>query len=267
MGKGLDTGKSFWQGVLGKITDPEQKAAAEKLLTNSDVMTLVGNGVEGQAEIDRRLQDLTTKTTEIETAKADLDAREDALTTWHGNLAAWRAANTELLELGKTVKAGGTLNPNPKPGSTTPPAGTITADTLKEALQTQAGQFLGYDRDRNQIQREHFSKFKEIIDLAPLIEHPKIAELGLLGVYNLVHKDALAKFEADAKKAEEDRIRADERAKVSASMSTMPYPPVTGANAGSPLDALKPVEGTSALVDAATAEYNRLQAARASAPN
>lgn len=266
MGKGLDTGKSFWQGVLGKITDPEQKAAAEKLLQNNDLMTLVGNGVEGQAEIDRRLQDLTTKTAEIDTAKADLDAREEALTTWHGNLTTWRAANNELLELGKTVKAGGRTTP-PTTTTTTPPAaGTITEEKLKEALQTQAGQFLGYDRDRNQIQREHFGKFKEIIDLAPLIEHPKIAELGLLGVYNLVHKDALAKFDLDTKKAEEDRIRADERSKFAASMSTMPYPPVTGANAGSPLDALKPVEGAGQLVDQATAEYNRLQAARASAP-
>jgi hypothetical protein len=269
MGKGLDTGKSFWQGVLGKITDPEQRAAAEKLLANPDVMTLVGNGVEGQAEIDRRLQDLTAQTTTLTDQRRELEEREAALETWHGQLTSWRQANTELLELGKRAKAGGgnptpTPNPNPAPA---PGAAGLTEDKLNEALRTQAGQFLGYDRDRSQIQREHFSKFKEIVDIVPLLEHPKIAELGLVGVYNLVHKDALAKHAEDQKKAEEERIRADERAKVSASMSTMPYPPLTGVNAGSPLDALKSNEGAGPLVEQATAEYTRLVAARQSAPS
>jgi len=268
MGKGLDTGKSFWQGVLGKITDPEQRAAAEKLLANPDVMTLVGNGVEGQAEIDRRLQDLTTRTATLTDQQRELEERETALETWHGQLTSWRQANTELLELGKRAKAGGTPPVTPPATPVVPPAsGSITEDKLNEALRNQASQFLGYDRDRGQIQREHFSKFKEIVDLDPLLNHPKIAELGLLGVYQLVHKDALAKFADDQKKAEEERIRADERAKVSASMSTMPYPPLTGVNAGSPLDALKPNEGAGPLVEQATAEYNRLVAARQSTPS
>jgi len=268
MGKGLDTGKSFWQGVLGKITDPEQRAAAEKLLANPDVMTLVGNGVEGQAEIDRRLQDLTTRTATLTDQQRELEEREAALETWHGQLTSWRQANTELLELGKRAKTnGGTpVTPPATPAAPAVPTG-LTEDKLNEALRAQAGQFLGYDRDRSQIQREHFSKFKEIVDLDPLLNHPKIAELGLVGVYQLVHKDALAKFADDQKKAEEERIRADERAKVSASMTQMPYPPPTGANAGSPLDALKPNEGPGPLVDQAVAEYNRLQSVRQSTPS
>jgi hypothetical protein len=265
MGKGIETGKAYLQQVLGKITDPELKAQAEKVFASAQVQTEIGNGVEGQSEIDRRLQELTTKTTELDTKRVELDEKEGTLAKWHGDLTGWREANNALLELGKQAKAKG-FNPaapaGTPPASGEPPAGTLTEDKLKEALTAQAGDFLGFERDRQRLTREHFSKFKEILDIDPLLQHPQVRELGLAGVYALVHKEALAKLTDDTKKAEEERIRADERSKVLASNQQMPYPPVTGSNAGSPLDALKPPEGGGPLVDNAVAEYNRLQQVR-----
>lgn len=266
MGKGLDTGKSFWQGVLGKITDPEQKAAAEKLLGNATLMTELGNGVEGQSEIDRQLQKLRTQEEELTARVTELDQREEGLRTWHTDLSAWREANKAAIERGmkaRSADGNGDGKPGMKPGETPPPAG-LTEEQFKEHMVGERAAFLGFERDRQRLTREHFERFKEIVDIDPLLQHPKITEVGLLGVYELVHKDRLDKFKTDAQKAHDDSVAAEAVRKHQEAQAQMPYPPPTGAGSGSPLDALT-TGAKDSVVDAATQHYNRLQAERVGA--
>jgi hypothetical protein len=257
MGKGLDTGKAFYQGLLGKITDPEQRAAAEKLLANPTFLTELGNGVEGQSEIDRQLQTLSTQREDLETKQTELSTKEQSLQTWHEELTGWYGDNKALLAAAKT---GGKTVTTPTT-TVEAPKGMVTEDALRETLGTTQAAFLGFQRDQNRLQREHYGKFGEILDIEPLLLHPQIAQVGLIGAYEQLHKDRLAKHAEDAKKAAEDLIRADERTKVLQGQAQMPYPPVTGAGSGSPLDALA-VGKPDSVVDAATAHYQRLQSER-----
>jgi len=266
MGKGIDTGTAFFKGLLGKITDPEQKAAAEKLLTNPALMTEIGNGVEGQAEIDRQLAKLRTDGEALETRQTEIDQREGGLTEWHGNLAKWHTQNKAAIEVGARVLKGEKVdpaNPNPNPNPTPNPAsGGMTTEQFEEHMRGERASFLGYSRDQQAITRNHFTLFNEIVDLEPLLRHPKIAEVGLTGVYELVHKERLDKHRADATAAHDKQVADEAVRKYAESQAQMPYPPPTGAGSGSPLDALTPAVKDN-VVDAATAHYNRLQAERA----
>lgn len=254
-GKGLDLGKQFFQGILSKITDPEQRKAAELLMTNEAVLTDIGSGVAGQSEIDRQLQAATTRQAELDALAATITDETSRLTVWRGQLDAWYTANKDAIDKGKS---------GAKPGTEGTPTVTpqgLTDAQLNDRFVTERQAFLGYDRDRGQILRQHFTKFNEIVDLEPLLLHPKVGEIGLLGVYGLVHKDRLEAFETDRVKKAEDAIRLDERQKVQATMASMPYPSVTGAGSGSPLDALAVGKGDS-VAEAAAAHYNRLQSER-----
>ena len=141
----------------------------------------------------------------------------------------------------------------------------VHSQAYKDGIaQVRAG-FLGYQRDQNLITREHFNRFKEIVDVEPLLRHPQIATLGLVGVYELVHKDRLDKWKTDTAAAEKQKI-ADEAVRTyQASQASMPYPSPTGVGSGSPLDGLT-VGKQDSVVDAATQEYQRLIRERAVAP-
>ena len=266
MAKGKEAFSTFIQGVLGRITDPTQRTAAEGLVTQlsqiEPLVSALGDGVAGQSEIDRQLQDLRTQRTSLETQQEQLDEREQRLQGWHGDLSKWYTDNQELVRRGKAAAPG---SPDPlKPEKPVIPPGVLTEDAWNERIAQERAGVLGFTRDTNQLMRDHFSKFQEIVDIDPLLQHPKIRELGLIGVYEQVHKDRLDKWKADATAAAEEKIRADERQKVQASMASMPYPSPTGAGSGSPLDALT-VGKPDSLTDAAVAHYNRLQAERAGA--
>lgn len=112
-----DRSKSFIQSVLGKVTDPGQRAAAEAIFGNPDVLRIMDDGVAGQSEIDRQLQDLKAKTDAATEAKAQLDDREGKLQTWHDSLQGWRTQNLEFVELGVAAKKAGWKpgDPPPKP--------------------------------------------------------------------------------------------------------------------------------------------------------
>lgn len=269
--KGQEAFKTFMAGVLGTIADPTQRAAAEAsmngVLANETLARALYDGVAGQSEISRQLQDLTSQREALEQQQADLEARDRNLQTWHQNLTDWHTQHRELIA--KSTRPGngngaGQGNPNPPAPAPQPPAvpeNVVTRDQAAEIVQTQNAAFLGFQRDFNLIQREHYGKFNEIIDLEPLIQHPQIAALGLKGVYELVHKDRLAAHAKTTTEAAEAKIRADERSKVLAEQAQMPYPSPTGVGSGSPLDALT-VNKPDALTDQATAHYHRLQQER-----
>jgi hypothetical protein len=269
MAKGIDTGKAYLAGVLSKITDPELKGLAERVFANATVQTEIGNGVEGQSEIDRQLQDLRTKQEELTTLQATLDDRDEKLTQWHEGLNGWKATNEEYLRLGKAAKDKGITDPA-KIGAPDPskalPAGVVTEEKLTEVLQREFASLGNFAIEQNDLMRRHLDTFGSLatFDVRALLTHPKIREVGLIGVYDLVHKDALTAKATEKAAAAEATIRKDERAKTLAEQAQMPYVSPSGVASGSPLDALKP-SGTNALVDAATVEYTRLQTQRGAA--
>ena len=183
---------------------------------------------------------------------------------WQQQLGDWREKHVAALEEWKTMKQQGGGNTGGT--GTAKPAGAtavgLTEEQLNERLAAERAAFLGYDRDKNLLLREHFSRFNEVPDLDALIQHPQIANLGLKGVYELVHKDRLAKHQADQQAAYDKKIADAAVAQYQQTQAQMPYPSPTGAGSGSPLDALKPAAG-SALVDDAVAHFHRLQAERA----
>lgn len=258
MGKGLDTGTAFLQGVRSKIADPEQLAAFDKLVTNQTLVTEIGNGVEGQSEIDRQLGQLRTQQAALETRAAEVEARDTQLTGYKDQLDAWWGTNQALVEEARTLKAGGRTTPKKEDA----PTG-LTAEALEERLRHEQANFLGFARDQQALTRAHFGRFNEILDLDPLIKHPQVGQLGLLGVYDLVHKDRLAQAEADAQAKHDAEVGAAAVRKHQEAQAQMPYMAPTGSGSGSPLDALAPSQAP--VVDAAVAHYNRLQLERAGA--
>lgn len=265
-----DRAKSFIQSVLGKITDPGQRQAAEATFSNATVLAALDDGVAGQSEIDRQLQDLRTKTDAATQMKTDLDEREARLQTWHDGLTKWRADNEEFVQLGVAARKANWKpgDPPPKTGGSNGdghlPEGVVTEDSLKQVLGGFESSVLGFAADQNLLMRQHYTNFHEILDVTPLIKHPQIRELGLVGVYNLVHKDALDKKAADAQADHDKKVAEEAVAKYRESQATLPYPITSSPGSGSPLDGLnvKPDPNTGGLVDRAAAEYNRLQQGR-----
>lgn len=263
MNKGLQAFDDFMAGILAKITDPDQRRKAEEgvatLKQVAPVVQALGDGVAGQSEIDRQLQTLTAQRDDLTTRQADIDDREARMQTWHTELSNWYADQKAALARAKAHPPTG----DPAADPAAKPSG-FTEDTFTERIGTERAAFLGFSRDQNQITREHFTKFGEIVDLEPLLKHPSIGQVGLLGVYELVHKARLTDWTTKQATAAEDTIRADERQKIQAQMASMPYPTPTGAGSGSPLDALT-VGKKDGVVDEAAAHYSRLVAERAGA--
>lgn len=254
--KGADAGKAFLAGVLSKLP-PELRGEAEKVFGAAEFQTAVGDGVLAQSDYTRLQDELRAQKEALDARAAELQQRDEGLTQYHEQLTDWYSRNKPIVEAAlKGKPAGGDPPKTPE----TPPSG-FTEKDFEERMAAERAAYLGYDRDKSQITREHYNRFKEIVDIDPLLHHPKIREVGLLGVYELVHKDRLEKYEADRKAEAEAKIRADERQKTLAEQASMPYPTPTGIGSGSPLDALKPA-GTQPVVDAAVAEYNRLQQER-----
>jgi hypothetical protein len=275
MAKG-DRAKTFIQQVLGKITDPGLRTQAEAVFANPVVVADLDDGVAGQSEIDRQLHDLKVKTDAATQLKTDLDTREADLQKWHDGLTKWRGDNEDLVKLGVEAKKANWKPGDPPPQTggrgngdpNTLPAGVVTEETLRATLGGFESSVLGFAADQNLLMRQHYDHFKEILDVTPLIKHPQIKDLGLVGVYNLVHKAALDAKAKETQDAHDKKIADEAVAKFRAEQSTqLPYPLASGPGSGSPLDGLnaKVDAAAGSLVDRAALEYQRLQQGRPAA--
>lgn len=278
MAKGLAAGNEFFTGVLAKLS-PEDRAKGEAALATLQglnggaVVAAVGDGTLAQAEFSRQSDELKTQKQQLDARAAEVEERDKQLGTWHGELTDWfterkdlvalgRAAQTEgFVPKGGTPRGNGNGNGNPKNDNGAPSG--LTEEQLNERIRHEQAAYLGLTRDQNLITRDHFKMFGEIVDMDPLLAHPQIGQIGLIGVYKLVHKDRLEQHTAAATKAHDDKLREEGAAAERARQAQMPYPSPTGVGSGSPLDALQ-TNKSDALVDAATAHYNRLQAERGS---
>ena len=248
MARGATAGSEFFTGVLSKLSPEdrqkgEQALEALKTLGGGTVIAAVGDGVLAQSEFSRQADQLKAQQEELAAQKAEIDQREQGLSTWHGELTTWHQANKDALARARN----GQLTATPAAATAVIPPGVLTDEAYNERITAERASFLGFQRDQNAITREHFGKFGEIVELEPLLRHPQIANIGLVGVYELVHKERLAKHQTDAER----------RGRARRVVELTP----TGAGSGSPLDAL--TGGVKEpLVDAAASHYARLQAER-----
>jgi len=258
MAKGAAAGKTFLQGILAKL--PEGlRADAARVFETVELQTAVGDGTLALEDFTRQSDELTAHKTALEALQAKVKTKDEELATWHGELTAWYGVNKDLIELGKTAQGGDPSKPNGGKKVEEPVA--FTPKDYDERIAAERASFLGFQRDQNLLTRQHFTHFGEILDLEPLLKHPQIAQVGLVGAYELVHKERLDKHKADTQAAHDKKIADKAVQDYQQANAQMPYPPLTGAGSGSPLDAL--TAKASPVVDAAVEHYNRLTAERA----
>lgn len=138
---------------------------------------------------------------------------------------------------------------------------TQIAEIVGKILAPREAAYVTYVADATKFSIFHLQNFKETLDVNALVQHPRIGELGVKGVYELVHKDKIDAMTAATAKAAEEAIRADERQKIATSAPVdMPYP----IGEGSPLDVLTMDPATRPKGDPAAAArmYDQLVSGR-----
>jgi hypothetical protein len=193
-----------------------------------------------------QLQDLTRRSTELDTERARLNR-------WKGDLETWvRDTEADFAERERKLGHGGDDDPPPggkppKPGDANPPTPNGNGGITREDVQALLGDslrrveqpFIQYVADAATYATRHLKDFGEGLDVGAIVSHPKIADLGFSGVYNLVHQD---KIEAKAKKEAEavrEAIRKEEREKLLKEMTPVGGGPEPPYPIGSPLDVLR----------------------------
>jgi hypothetical protein len=267
MSKASDSGKEFLAGVLAKLPT-EKRAQAEAIFHGTDVeeaLVVIGTGALGQAEINRRFDELKAKETELDQTKAELDE----LTTknrewWEEHNAAIKDYMKIKPEYDKLSKGNGNPNPNPNPD---PPKAGMTKEELDN--------YLG-ERERGQVAvlglattltAKHQQMFGEAPDMNQVMATAVQKRITLQDAYDSVYG---VRVQEHNKKLEDKRIEDEVQKRLSEERKKQPVLqpfPLRDASP-SPLDALtatdrKPGDYT---VDSAAAEYDRLQQARNGAP-
>jgi hypothetical protein len=208
-------------GALTALTSPDATAALEFAGSR---MQLVNDAAERQAALEQK---------------------ETRLTAWHGQLDTWRR-NKEAEFTQREAELG---TRKPTDGGNQPPAGgapegTMTAeqiaDITEKVLAAREPAYVAYVAEATQLGAFHLRNFNQELDVMSLIQHPKVRELGLKGVYELVHQEQLTKLKADQAAAERNKLETEIRTKVEqefrdkAAGTELPYP----LGEGSPLDFL-----------------------------
>lgn len=260
-----ELGKQFLDELVGKLPAGSQDALRTALSSPEATAALELAG--------SRLSPLDEERQRLDEQRRQLDDRGKKLDDWHNRLGKWKTdTEASFVERDKKLSereagGGGGGNPpsNQPPANNNAGAGVTKEDIAKVVedliLPREAG-YVTYVADATRLAVTHLQQFKETLDVAGIVKHPKIAELGFEGVYNLVHKEKLDKLAVEREKAREDAIRADERAKIAAAAPVdMPYP----IGEGSPLDALAldPAKRPTGDPAAAAREYERLVAQNA----
>lgn len=269
MAKGTDAGSSFLAGVLANLPEADRAKGEEllnqfKALGNGAVVAAIGDGVLAQGDYSSHMDTLRARQLELETEQQRLEEARRATEETYQQQTEWWTKNQNLLKEAQRLKASGHGNGNPNPSEGAPVAG-ISPEDVQKLLDTKlretAGAFLQFSADKDEITAAHFKKFGQPPDYSALYAHPKVNELGLKGVYHLVYKEQLDTWEQTAAKQREEEIRRDERQRVQAQMTQMPYPVGSDPTAGSsPLDVLTGAQDQ--VTDKAVAHYHQILAER-----
>lgn len=237
-GNKAELGKTFLGELKSKLPDT----------LHSHVDTLLSSP-EAQAALElagSRVSPLDEERTQLQQLRTQLDTRETRLTDWHNRLEGWKdGKETEYTErerkLAEREAAGGNRstqdpppNPNPKPGDSSMTAAQIEELVGKILAPREAG-YVQYVADATRFASFHLQNFKEPLDVAALVRHPQIGELGVKGVYELVHKDKIDAMTTAKAAADREALKQELRREIAGETPVdMPYP----LGEGSPLDVL-----------------------------
>ena len=271
MSKATDAGKSFLAGVLAKLP-AEARPQAEAIFAAAGAegaLELLGTGALGQADINRKYDELRAEQTKLETTKAELDERKTTLDGWWN---ANKAALEEYVEIKPkydelAAKGGGNVDPN-KP---VPPSADLEKRLAAE-LEARDRAFAAAMAMVVPLSARHQMMFNEVLEVQELMADPKLGTVidqatgkryGLQEAYDTKHGTRVAeKREAAHKDQIEKEVQKrlqEERAKLP---QQMPYP--LRDPSPSPLDALTATDRKTSdySVDSAVETYNRLSEAR-----
>lgn len=258
-GTKTELGKSFLDELVAKLPADKQ-AAVRDVLSSPEAAT-------AYEFAGSRVSPLDEERTRLEQLQTQLQTREQRLTKWHTELDTWRQGKeTEYTDREQKIAA---REANPALSTAPPPKkdelGSMTKDeiekTVHAALAQREGGYIQYVADASKFSAFHLQNFKEVLDVAELVKHPKIGELGVAGVYELTHKEKLDKIRADAAEAEREKYRAEGRQQALTQQPVdMPYP----LGEGSPLDVLTmdPTKRPTGDPVTATRMYEQLVAGR-----
>lgn len=262
-----EAGRAFLAEVLALIPEDQQAAARAALEASTQALETLGAGYLRQSEFSRQMDQLR--------------GEQQRLEQWRGELDSWWNDHKTKLEEYERIKAGGgnpNPNPNPNPGnpnpSPSPSPGTFSREDFLRELEAREAAAVGAIVTTNMLSAKHFKEFGEVLDVGALLRDPRIKDLGLQGVYEATFKE---RYEQRAKEAEDKRINELVQARLLEERKKAPLPyPVSGREPHfldaletkqgvPPADPAKPGETPTpamSVVDAAVAEFHRLQAER-----
>lgn len=258
-----ESGQAFLAGVFAKLP-AEQRAQVEAAFNApeaKDAVIVLGDGTLARSEFSRRMD-------EVKRAEADAQALYDANQ-------AWFAANKPVIDEYQQIKpeydrlkAHSGQPPVVPPAA--PPAGpTFDRAAIEKLVQEQisaaAADVVGVSAWTSQRAVEHYRQFNEVLPVSEIVSATLAArQKGSSATLDDTYREKYGeKIAAAAKQAEDTRIEqlVQQRLQQERSAGNLPFPVRTEA---SPLDVLGKTPDASAYgVDAAVAEYMRLQQARA----
>lgn len=258
-----ELGKQFLDELKGKLPDT-LRGNIDSILSSPEAQAALET-------VGSRVSPLDEERAELERLRTQTETTQSRLTNWRGRLDTWKAdMETKFTEreqqLSAREAAPASRTPDDPPPAARAGEVTMTKDEIAkivaEVIAPREGAYVQYVADAYRFGDFHRQNFKETLNINELVQHPKIGELGVQGVYELVHKEKLEKMRTDAVAAREAEIRADERSKIAAGAAVdMPYPM---GGEGSPLDALTMDPATRPKGDPAAAArmYDQLVSGR-----
>lgn len=265
-----ESGQAFLAGVFAKLPE-EQRAQVEAAFNDPkarDAVVVLGDGTLARSEFSRRMDEAAQRERE---AQALYDANEAWFRTHKPVIDEYQQIKPEYDRLKASgAGAGGTGHPlDPQRPQQPPAAPTFDQAAIQKLIQEQIGaaasDVVGIGAWTARRSVEHFQRFNEVLPVDKLVAdtiaaRQKNPTLTLDDTYNAQYGERLT---ALAQKAEDERINklVQERlAAERASAGHLPFPVRTEASV---LDTIgKAPEAGAYGVDAAVAEYTRLQAAR-----
>lgn len=263
----FEDGTSFLAGVLAKLPDAV-RAQVKDVFDKpeaKDAVTLLGDSVLARTDYSKHMDALRVE-------KDTLTTKFNELNTWYDrNKSALTEYPTLKAELDR-LKAGGTGDDDdPDEGKGKKPALPDLRTVALEVVNSAAPEYIAVSAWLASKTDQHRAMFGEPLDAVALVRNPKLGKdiAGQPGrVYSL--DDAYTETFGDRVKAKQqeaedkrinDKVEArlkEERAK----LVGQPFP-LRGEASPSVLDVLQTKEGPAVhTLDSATAEYERLQAAR-----
>jgi len=261
--------QAFLTGLVALVPEGPGRDQAQAIFaslgTAETAAEYVASHVLRQEDYSRSMNEGKEATTK---KQSELDALVTSLQGERGRLDEWWKVNEPVLKEAKALKDAGkwptATTPTPVPTVVDPlkPAPTptptdanrpLTQADLDARLKQFGEEALPIMSMIPKLSLEHFKTFEEVLDVDTLTRHPKLPELGLMGVYKEVYKEKLDKIEADAETAKIDAAKEEGRKEAREEILKSSGPPYAfmGQTPTAPIDLLEqPADVQKAAVDA-----------------